>query len=179
MFHQSHVLSCPTKLNGNSPLPVSHIGIITRRLLPIFLCLSLKEINQLNCLKRSVILVTIKRLKATMTQHLTNAFLCVAIWKIYLHNLTLKELALPVFIYFDIFAKTVPNMQDFAARICKLVEALFFVMADEGVLSPGLWPTFCAGTQSSSSDVPWCFKDPVFLFCIIFSFRHFLFLSIM
>lgn len=29
-------------------------------------------------------------------------------------------------------------MQDFTARICKLAEALFFVMADEGVLSPGL-----------------------------------------
>lgn len=29
-------------------------------------------------------------------------------------------------------------MQDLAARISKLAEALFFVMADEGVLSPGL-----------------------------------------
>lgn len=57
-----------------------------------------------------------------------------------LYNLTLRELALPVFLYFFIYivAKAVPNMQDLAARISKLAEALFFVMADEGVLSPGL-----------------------------------------
>lgn len=62
--------------------------------------------------------------------------LCVAIGKIYLHNLTLYQCFLYLFLY--IVAKAVPNIQDLSARIRKLAEALFFVMADEGVLSPGL-----------------------------------------
>lgn len=133
MLHQSHVLSCPTKLNGYSPLPVSHIGTITTCILPFFFSLSLCEILRNPQLNECLLLKGYNKLshnqycKPTMTFHLTRVFL------LSINNLKYSSPQFNTqragtnvcfFFFFGIVVEAGPNLQDLVVNwqnLCSLL----------------------------------------------------------